>query len=636
MLKHVRRISLRQKFYLLALPASLLAVLMVIAAVFPFLLTRNKIAEARSDVAISLNGERLFRSGQSAMWHVDAALFLGVDDGALHDARRRVADALDAIVAYDRSSRTLESLGQIRRGLLQTYEGSDRALALARRGKRAAATDIFETRVVPLYKRAVEEPLLQLIDRGRAPVRSAFVELAGKASATSGFAGGRLTAEVVRASSELDAATFGGSYQLNTLLRGRNVLEFLRRVDLETSSIDGFRRNAASDLANWSRIVRSSPTVDADELQTMDSLEASAHQIASWSEDLVGLTRAGDTKSALELFRSHYEPALDTQLAFAERLTAQEEREVYEHMSLVAREAFRIQIVVFGLAFALLMAAAASVISARRLSRRVGSITKVATKIGGGDLDARVPVDTPDELGDLAEAFNSMTANLSSARERATGILERTVESGEQERSRLAAELHDGPVQRMTGVLYGLERAGLRLERGEIGDVSGLIDDLKAKVSEEVRALRNLMSELRPPVLDERGLGAALADYVNGFESREGLGCTLDVDIAHRLSPSLETTMYRVVQESLANVSKHAHAANVDVKTWAANGTVHLDITDDGIGFDLATLTGHGTDHFGLTAMEERARMAGGSFRCVSSRGHGTKVMATFPQEVCT
>jgi two-component system NarL family sensor kinase len=218
------------------------------------------------------------------------------------------------------------------------------------------------------------------------------------------------------------------------------------------------------------------------------------------------------------------------------------------------------------------------------------------------------------------------------ARER-RGLLDTVLRTSEEERKLLAAELHDGPIQRLAGLGYRLERARNRLDRGNAEGASALLGELQDGLSEETRRLREMMAELRPPVLDQRGLDSALRDHAAAFERSWGVGCSVRASLDQRLDPDIETVLYRVAQEALANVAKHAHAEQAWVSLRARNGSVVLEVGDDGVGFDplYATTNGRG-DHFGLTAMRERVEMAGGHWEIHSTPGEGTRVVAEFPR----
>ena len=207
----------------------------------------------------------------------------------------------------------------------------------------------------------------------------------------------------------------------------------------------------------------------------------------------------------------------------------------------------------------------------------------------------------------------------------------------EQERVRLAADLHDGPVQELTALRYGLTRARNRIQRGQPEQAEGLLAELEGELAAGITGLRRLMAELRPPVLDEHGLEVALHNQVRSFEATSGVACAISTGLQGRLAPDLETVLYRVTQETLNNVGKHAGASRVTVSLAAENGSVRLRINDDGVGFDpIATSRLLSEGHFGLAGMRERVEMVGGRLSIDSAPGHGTTVdvaMANRPVE---
>jgi signal transduction histidine kinase len=206
--------------------------------------------------------------------------------------------------------------------------------------------------------------------------------------------------------------------------------------------------------------------------------------------------------------------------------------------------------------------------------------------------------------------------------------MQRVLRATEQERIRLAADLHDGPVQELTALRYGLTRARNRVQRGEPAEAEALLASIEDDLAAGVTGLRRLMSELRPAVLDEQGLEAALQNQAQAFEAASGVSCTIRTGLeGQRLAPELETVLFRVTQESLNSVGKHARASNVTVSLAADDGAVRLRIRDDGVGFDpLAARRLAGEGHFGLAGMRERVEMVGGRLVVDSAPGRGTTV----------
>jgi PAS domain S-box-containing protein len=233
---------------------------------------------------------------------------------------------------------------------------------------------------------------------------------------------------------------------------------------------------------------------------------------------------------------------------------------------------------------------------------------------------------------DVTERMRTQDALAALQLERAK-LLDRTVQATEKERKRLALELHDGPVQHLAALALKLERVGIALQRPGRADPAEIVEQIQARLGGEVADLRRMMSELRPPALDERGLEAALMDHLGAVQVQSGLQCTVHSTLDARLDPTNETVLYRVAQEALTNVAKHARAGQAWVNLRSANGQVELEIRDDGVGFDqgqIASMVREG--HFGLIGMRERVEMAGGSWELISEPGTGTTVRARLPQ----
>jgi signal transduction histidine kinase len=208
-------------------------------------------------------------------------------------------------------------------------------------------------------------------------------------------------------------------------------------------------------------------------------------------------------------------------------------------------------------------------------------------------------------------------------------LLDRTVQAAEQERTQVAAELHDGPIQRLAVLSYDLERAKQRMLANPAAVAR--LEHAQAALSAEVQGLRELMASLRPPTLDEVGLEAAVRDHVGAFARRFGVACSVRVALEGRLDGELETIVYRVTQEALLNVARHANAGRLWLELDGVGERVNLCIRDDGDGFEPAassTLVGDG--HFGLVAMKERVEMAGGHFQLDAHPGAGVTLRASF------
>jgi signal transduction histidine kinase len=212
-------------------------------------------------------------------------------------------------------------------------------------------------------------------------------------------------------------------------------------------------------------------------------------------------------------------------------------------------------------------------------------------------------------------------------------LLARTVQAAEDERTRLAAELHDGPVQRLTAVDYLLQRMLGQLKRGEVDKGAEVSAKAQQTIREEIAGLRRIMADLRPPILDQRGLVEALREYARRLGATAGIACTVDSRLEERLSPASETVLYRVAQEALQNVSKHSKASAARISIRQSQGWVRLEVQDDGIGYEPSASPDDRGRHFGMLGMKERIEMVGGRWDVFSRPGQGTRIAAILPKE---
>lgn len=195
----------------------------------------------------------------------------------------------------------------------------------------------------------------------------------------------------------------------------------------------------------------------------------------------------------------------------------------------------------------------------------------------------------------------------------------------ESERRRLARELHDGIAQTLVSLSVSLSHCS---DIAPPGELRARLDDLRNLASGTLLEIRQLVHGLRPPVLDDLGLVEALHRLTDSFTKHDGVRAELVLPspVPDRLSPAIESAVYRIVQEALANVAKHAHARTVDV-VLEVDDRVHLSVADDGRGF---VVNGEG-DGIGLSTMRERAEMLMGTFRLESRPGGGTTVSIEIP-----
>jgi signal transduction histidine kinase len=206
----------------------------------------------------------------------------------------------------------------------------------------------------------------------------------------------------------------------------------------------------------------------------------------------------------------------------------------------------------------------------------------------------------------------------------------RLVESQETERRHIARELHDEVGQTLTVAEMNLQ---VLLQSSRSAPNGRLKESLQA-VERVLEQVRDLSLNLRPSMLDDLGLVPAVRWYANRQASLAGLQAEIRVDpMESRLDPVIETACFRVAQEALTNVVRHARARTVAIEMRQQDGRLHLFVRDDGVGFDVAALREQAVlgASLGLLSMEERATLADGGFECKSARAQGTEIHAWFP-----
>lgn len=260
------------------------------------------------------------------------------------------------------------------------------------------------------------------------------------------------------------------------------------------------------------------------------------------------------------------------------------------------------------------------------LRRRLAPIEELVARMdaadltGGGD-GARAPIPrrASDEVRRLTVRFNAMLLRLEEERRRAGSAV---LQAQEQERHRLAQDLHDEVNQALTGIL-------LRLEATIVDAPQGLRAELretKLLVNQAMAELLRLARQLRPTALDDHGLMAALASQVSDFGDRTGIEARFRPHgTVAALSDEQQLVVYRITQESLSNIARHANAHHVDVELSFVRRTT-LRVSDDGCGFAPDGAPAGRQRGLGLPGMRERARLAGGRFSVFTREGGGTTV----------
>lgn len=270
------------------------------------------------------------------------------------------------------------------------------------------------------------------------------------------------------------------------------------------------------------------------------------------------------------------------------------------------------------------------------LTRPINHLVSSANRIRGGDFDTRSEVYFADEIGKLALAFNQMAESLHSyrrevqEREQARQtLLQKIVHTQEEERRSISRELHDELGQSLSALLLAVQT---------LCKTQGLPDDLCNGVQERIRSIieevRRLAWGMRPSILDDYGLDSALARHVEETSHHFGL----KIDYQYTCLPELErpprqieVSLYRVAQEALRNVVRHARATQCSVVVLRRRDEVTLLIEDNGQGFNVAAVEQNGDGCLGLTGMKERVALLNGSCAIESTVGQGSIVRVRIP-----
>lgn len=396
---------------------------------------------------------------------------------------------------------------------------------------------------------------------------------------------------------------------------------------------------ASLGVALVARVLVSQHGAAADHVAAQAALEERSAALAQTDRALARLRDSNDTlRRSEEHLRLVFEAAVDGFVELRADGTIERANEAF--CAMVGRDRAAIE----GVSWAALAAAAPGADPAfadlphggtAMVSRADGQPLHVESRV------SKVPTTPPRTLllvRDVTAAkvadqtIRSLFQFLQDRDEDRTRLLRRTNAAIEHERNRIARDLHDGPVQGVSAATLSLEAALLMLKGGDIEGGVTLLIRIREELAGEADALRGLMSNLRPPVLEERGLMPALRESLARFESETGIGTAFTGAVVATIPDDLETLAYRVVQEALTNVGRHAGASSVAVHVDAEGDQVRIEIEDDGGGFDPANVRDYlRTGRVGLASMRERVELASGTFAVRSTPGRGTAVMATIP-----
>ncbi len=250
-----------------------------------------------------------------------------------------------------------------------------------------------------------------------------------------------------------------------------------------------------------------------------------------------------------------------------------------------------------------------------------------------GDYDAQVNLSKIKEIRELGAAFNEMVRQIGKYRAGVSHYVAAITNTQEEERKRIARDLHDDTVQSLIAIGQRLEL--VKGARNDPESARTRLGDVRAMVTGTIASVRQFSRDLRPLALEDLGLAAAMQYLVNQLAQSEGIDVNFKVEgEVEGLSNEMQVAIYRILQESLNNIKKHANATEVDVLAQFTPHYVKLIITDNGQGFEMpeaiTDLASRGS--FGVMGIYERAQLFGGEVVVKSRPEHGTTVQMSMPR----
>ena len=278
----------------------------------------------------------------------------------------------------------------------------------------------------------------------------------------------------------------------------------------------------------------------------------------------------------------------------------------------------------------------------RTALRSIDILERTIEHIDQGDTKVRVTVEDMDDpqFQHFAQSLNTMLGRLAAHtrmieanRAQLRRLSGQVLSAQEDERKRIARELHDDTSGSLARILLNIEMCS-NLVPTKWEQVHGKIDDTRILCEQTLDNVRKMIFDLRPTLLDDLGLAAAIRWYAKNNLESIGVHTQLDLANGLRATPMVETVLFRIAQEAINNIVRHAHARQAVIQLSQTSTCWTLMIRDDGRGFDLTTLQESLAEHrWGLFGVRERAALLGGSFDIVSSIDQGTTLKVEIPIE---
>lgn len=254
---------------------------------------------------------------------------------------------------------------------------------------------------------------------------------------------------------------------------------------------------------------------------------------------------------------------------------------------------------------------------AQLFTRPLQSLTDMSEKIAGGELPQEIAVSSVDEIGILSGAINHMITSLKKSEIERQSLLNRLITIQEDERKRISRELHDESSQALTALILSMRALANQTADAE---QRSFILAARDEAGSILHKLRDLAVELRPPALDELGLVAAIQKYIDDYTARYAIQVDFEYDLPlDTLESRTSLALYRILQESLTNIVKHANARRVYVGLQGKDENIELKIKDNGIGLSWHTfISARSENRLGLYGIQERVEILGGKLELTS------------------
>ncbi len=268
--------------------------------------------------------------------------------------------------------------------------------------------------------------------------------------------------------------------------------------------------------------------------------------------------------------------------------------------------------------------------------KKLQHFAEAATLFGRGDFKRTIIFKSDDEIKRLADSFNLMAKTLMEKKRLERKYLSQIIEAQENERRRISRELHDEIGQALYAIKFNLEMIDKDLPQ-KTPLLRGRLGEAKSLSIQTLTSMRQLALDLRPTMLDDLGLIPTLRWYIQNFSNRLNIYSNFEaMGFEEKLPPEIETAFYRIIQEALNNIAKHAQADRVEISLVRRDSKILASIQDNGKGFDLEKVLHPGSPErgFGLIGIQERVSLLGGQINIQSGPGSGTLIHIEAPYKI--